>query len=194
MRSPGYGRTVPVVTTPPFDAAHRSPDQSVVRAVRRLLVEPEPDLRLESIVATLDIEVALLDAAMAVLQRIQVLGQRCHNPRRRPLLIAGITDLAASYGVASPAAIGAIGMLADQLRQPDETLLAQLLTAARHDVGDLDLLAGAVALLAASTTYLADVIGEPPVSVHDELHRVRRGRPSARCREHVGQHAPLRRR
>lgn len=190
MRLPRVGRTVRPVTIPPADAAApRSPEQTVARAVRRLLVEVDPELHLDAVVPAIDVDIAVLDAATTVLQQVQVLGQRCVTPHRRPQLIAGITDLASSYGIASPAAIGAIGMLADQLRNPDETQLARLLATARHDMGDLDLVAGAVALVAAATTYLADAVGEPPAVVHDEIHRGRRGRPVERCREHLG-HLP----
>jgi hypothetical protein len=118
-----------------------------------------------------DVEHALLKCASVVLGELGIVQQLCRSGAHHPRMIAGIVDLANSFGISSPAAIGVSGALVDQLRDPDEFELARLIATARSTIDDRDLVAGAAALLAAATSYLADLMSEAPTTVHDEIHR-----------------------
>lgn len=173
--------------TLPQETHHLVPDAAISGLVRALLVESSPPVRIgviETLVPTIDIDRSVLATAGVVLRQLQVLGHRCVQPAQTPRLIAGITDLAGSFGLASPTAIGVIGMLVDELLHPNEAALAKLLASARFELGDVEVVAAAVALMAASTMYLADAYGAVPVEVHDEMHRQRPPRGAGRCRIH----------
>jgi hypothetical protein len=126
-------------------------------------------------VAPDDVEHSLLESASAVLTQLMILSDLCHGAEHSQRIILGIVDLAESFRTASPGAIGASGVLVDHLRDPDAERLAHALESARLTFDDADLVAGATALLTATTSYLADALGEPPIDVHDEVHRALRG-------------------
>lgn len=118
-----------------------------------------------------DVEQALLTCASVVLGELGIMQQLCRSGAHHPRMIAGIVDLANSFEISSPAAIGVSGSLVDLMRDPDELALARLIATARRATDDRDLVAGAAALLAAAPSYLADLMSEPPTTVHDEIHR-----------------------
>lgn len=169
VRAPlGHGRTVLGVTTTRTATARRTLPSIEARA-RELLTGERPTGRS----ATTDVERALLDAASIVLTELRALQELCTGASHHPRIVAGIVDLAHSFEVGSPAAVGVAGVLVDRLRHPDEAQLAHVLAGARAVCGDEELIDGAAALLAAATTFLADAIGADPAEVHDEVHRSR---------------------
>lgn len=168
-------RTVSVVTRRQT-ATDRLRDRSVAADTRRLL----DGSTVRRDIAAHDVDHSLLESASAVLTQLMVLGDLCRGADATQQIILGIVDLAESFRTASPGAIGASGVLVDHLRAPDAARLAAALESIHGAFDDDDLIAGATALLAATTSYLADALGEPPITVHDEVHRAmsvrRRGR------------------
>lgn len=145
----------------------------IATVARLLITEGTPDAPADDVVvdpASVDVEEALIACAVVVLGELGVMHRLTRTNGAHPQVIAGIVNLAESYGTASPTSIGAMGSLVDLMRSRDEAELARLLAAARDVVTDTDLFHGAAALLAAATSYLADMLGELPVDVHDEIH------------------------
>jgi hypothetical protein len=163
-------------------ATHRPTRSTIVDAARDLLAGD----RVAVDISDLDVETALLDCATTVLSQLGVLDHMCRNRDHHSRLVMGIVDLAESYEVCSPGAIGVSGVLVDQLRSPDELALACSLTVAYRSFDTDELATGSAALLAAATTFLADALGADPMAVHDELHDRASTTRRIRCRRRDG--------
>jgi hypothetical protein len=138
-----------------------------------------PTIRLEG----LDLAHSMLAAASTVLSQLRLLSQLCSGAEHHTRIVLGIIDFANSFGVCSPAALGVSGVLVDHLREADEAQLAHVLVSARTVFTDQELAAGAAALLAAATAFVADAVGVDPMVAHDEIHRpAAQQRPRPRCR------------
>lgn len=138
-----------------------------------------PTIRLEG----LDLTHSMLASASTVLSQLRLLSQLCSGAEHHARIVLGIIDLANSFGVCTPAALGVSGVLVDHLREADEAQLAHVLVSAQTVFADEELAAGAAALLAAATAFVADAVGIDPMVAHDEIHRpASPQRPRPRCR------------
>lgn len=146
---------------------------AVIAGIARRLIEhvgpPAPPDADE--IDDIDVDLALVESAVSVFTQLGLLQQWFRTGGEHPRVITGIVDLAESYGIASSEAIGVTGALAGALRDADESQIGHLLAMAHRRLSDRDLVAGAAALLAATTSYVADALAEPPLAVHDEIHR-----------------------
>lgn len=160
------------MTRPPAASVHAviAPIASVARLLLTEDTSTEQDAGPVTIAIPVDLEPALIETAVVVLGELGVMQRLSRRAEAHPQVVAGIVNLAEAYGTSSPSAIGVIGALVDRMREPDEEEIARLLARAIGTVPNDDLFHGAAALLAAATSYLADMLGERPVDVHDEIH------------------------
>lgn len=144
---------------------------AVAGIARRLIEHVDPVRLTADEIAGIDVDLALVEAASSVFTQLGLLQRWFRTGGEHPRVITGIVDLAESYGVGSSEAIGVAGAVVGVLCDGDESQIGHLLAVAHHRMDDHDLVGGAAALLAATTCYVADAIAEPPLAVHDEIHR-----------------------
>lgn len=114
----------------------------------------------------------LIDGAGLVLAQLGAISSLCRGRGHHPRIVAGIVDLANSYQVCPASAVGVCGALVDAMRESDPAVRARLVDVARSRFSERELVGGTLALVAATTCYLADLLGEAPTTIHDEIHRV----------------------
>lgn len=170
---------------------HRADESGLSDPVRNLLVDSDPRTRdavvgiarrlIEQVapvaldadeLAGVDVDLALVEAASSVFTQLGLLQRSFRTGGEHPRVITGIVDLAESYGISTSEAIGVTGSVVGVLTDGDESQIGRVLALAHQRLDDHDLVAGAAALLAATTCYVADTIAEPPLAVHDEIHRL----------------------
>jgi hypothetical protein len=156
--------------------AERPLPTPAVDAVRLLLDGGSPDLDRIPVAAGQ----VLLGGATLVLHELAAIRALCRGRGHHHRIVTGIVDLANSYEVCPAAAVGVCGALVDEVRGHDPAGGARLIDAARSSFSDRELVAGTVALVAATTAYLADLVGRVPTDLHDEIHRDGALRPRPR--------------
>jgi len=84
-------------------------------------------------------------------------------------LVPDVLDRASAFGIASAPSVGAAASIIDQVRVDDPAALARTILAARGAFGDVEVIAGACALIASLTMQIAGSMALDPSVVHGEL-------------------------
>lgn len=147
-----------------------------VDRLTRDLLEGRPSAEVEAdgghVVPTTSTDQLLLVTASRVLTQLRVIRRLCTSPSHHGRLVAGIFDLATSYATCPAGSVGAVATLVERVRDGNEEDIARSLVAIRSCFSRDELVAGAVALSAATTSYVADLLGVDPIEVHDEIVEV----------------------
>lgn len=129
-----------------------------------------------------EIERVLLDTAAGVLMQLRILHSLAASAAQSRTLTVSIHLAAEEHGIASGAAIGVTGELADLLAGSYVPEIARILQGARSVFGDEELLNGAAAMLATTSALVAARLDVDPADVVDQVASVM---APARCHRPV---------
>jgi hypothetical protein len=115
------------------------------------------------LVADHDVPRVLVAAALATLERLDAAMAGSPTPWRRDprMLAGGLLELATGTGLASPPAVHAAAWRLDAVRLGDAVSAAEAIVISRKQLGDADLVAGAVAVLSVVVAIVAEDAGQP---------------------------------
>ena len=110
-----------------------------------------------------DVPRVLVAAALATLERLDAAMAGSPTPwRRDPRMFAGgLLELATATGLGSPPAVHAAAWRLDAVRLGNAAAAAEAIVISRRQLGDADLVAGAVAVLSVVVAIVAEDAGQP---------------------------------
>ncbi len=111
----------------------------------------------------------LVEAGWFMLQQLTiVLGFTVSDADADRLVPDGL-ERATAFGIASAPSVGAAAAILDQVRTDDPVALARTILATRAALGDVEIIDGVCALVAALTVQIAECVALDPHVVHGEL-------------------------